>query len=239
MALFDHNINLLDHWNPQNNFFNWVAKSTSRFTIKLSLRHICISLLFSEFLCIFLHFSAFFCISLHFSSFLYIYLHFSCNSLHFFVFLCISLDSIAVSLFTIIAIITNIHHHSLSSLLFIIIHYYHYYSSSFTIITIIHHHSLLSLLFTIIIWRSVPLFYGRHFFSATGAVVWSGFCLQEPFQPNAACPAQLSILPDKQTNANANILVTLQSHSVPSGFCQRVFTASQTFTKVLLASWIG
>ena len=117
--------------------------------------------------------------------------------------LCISLDSIAVSLFTIIAIITNIHHHSLSSLLFIIIHYYHYYSSSFTIITIIHHHSLLSLLFTIIIWRSVPLFYGRHFFSATGAVVWSGFCLQEPFQPNAACPAQLSILPDKHGCASA------------------------------------
>ena len=95
------------------------------------------------------------------------------------------------------------YYHSLSSLLFIIIHYYHYYSSSFTIITIIHHHSLLSLLFTIIIWRSVPLFYGRHFFSATGAVVWSGFCLQEPFQPNAACPAQLSILPDKHGCASA------------------------------------
>ena len=130
MALFGHimlNITSLDHWNPQNNFSNWVAKSTSRFTIKLSLRHICISLFFSEFLCIFLHFSAFFCISLHFSSFLYIYLHFSCNSLHFFVFLCISLDSIAVSLFTITTITTVIYYYSLS---FIIIHYYHYYSLS-------------------------------------------------------------------------------------------------------------
>ena len=38
MALFGHNINPLDHWNPQNNFSNRVAKSTSRF--KLSLHHI-------------------------------------------------------------------------------------------------------------------------------------------------------------------------------------------------------
>ena len=39
MALFGHNINPLDHRNPQNNFSNRVAKSTSRFTIKLSLHH--------------------------------------------------------------------------------------------------------------------------------------------------------------------------------------------------------
>ena len=59
-------------------------------------------------------------------------LHFSellCISLHFFVFICISLDSIAVSLFTIITFITTI--------------------------TIIHHYSLLSLLFTIIIVRYI------------------------------------------------------------------------------------
>ena len=44
MALFGHNINPLDHWNPQNNFSNRVAKSTSRFTIKLSLHRICLDL---------------------------------------------------------------------------------------------------------------------------------------------------------------------------------------------------
>ena len=41
--------------------------------------------------------------------------------------LCISLDSIAVSLFTITTITTVIYYYSLS---FIIIHYYHYYSLS-------------------------------------------------------------------------------------------------------------
>ena len=67
--------------------------------------HICIYLHFSEFLCIYLHFS---CDSLHISEFLTHLSAFLSFFLHFFVFLCISLDSIAVSLFT-------------------IIHYYHFY----------------------------------------------------------------------------------------------------------------
>ena len=42
-VLFGHNLDPLDHWNPQNNFSNRVAKSTSRFTIKLSLHLILFS----------------------------------------------------------------------------------------------------------------------------------------------------------------------------------------------------
>ena len=91
---------------------------------------LCISLNVFEFLCISLNFFSFLFIYLQFSALLYISLNFSRISLHFFVFLCISLESIAVSIFTIITFIT-------------MITIIQNYSPLFTIINIIHYYSLL------------------------------------------------------------------------------------------------
>ena len=76
----------------------------------------------------------------HFSAFLWISQAFLCISLHFFVFLCISLDSITVSLFT---IIHYHHYHYCSPLLSLLFTAIHYYSLLFTVFTIIHYYSLL------------------------------------------------------------------------------------------------